>query len=90
MNKKPNRIALLNQESKMIDKLKFALKDIFDSFASNNDGSMKPNDLKRFMLCCGAGYSDATSIVNQSFAHKDRLIFDEFSVNAELICFWFL
>eukprot|EP01083_Nonionella_stella_P303563 1051336_1 len=78
-NEKEACVPLLTEEDTITDAFRRCLKDMFDSFATNVDGSMNVHDFRRYILACGAGYNSASPIrINAVFQQKDSFTFDAF------------
>eukprot|EP01084_Bolivina_argentea_P279909 478612_1 len=73
------RIDLLDDTGSLTSKSVTTLRNIFDIFASNTDGSMCTDDFRRYIIACGAGPNSAsTSRIASVFDNKDNLPFKSF------------
>ncbi|ETO31823.1 hypothetical protein RFI_05294, partial [Reticulomyxa filosa] len=68
----------------LVERAKVALEKIFKQFAKNTDGTMSHNDMRDYILACGAGEGSATksriqSIFSQHGDFEDRLDANGFS-----------
>eukprot|EP01083_Nonionella_stella_P302471 1042980_1 len=68
----------LSSDENITDEFKCCLKDIFDSFATNADGSMSADDFRRYILACGASDEAASETRINRILHKNRLTLDSF------------
>eukprot|EP01084_Bolivina_argentea_P148710 259945_1 len=82
---KSERMSLLNgTPSRLVDAAKKALKEIFNEFSTNSDGTMANDDMRRYILACGAGENSASkSRIQQIFTQHgtSRGFNDRLSIN---------
>merc|ERR1712130_574955 len=87
-DQKSERVPLLSGTPlRLVPAIKAALTEIFNGFASNDDNTMSSDDMKRYILKCGAGESSAsnnriqtifTRHGTQRSAYQDRLSLNGF------------
>eukprot|EP01084_Bolivina_argentea_P027953 51975_1 len=75
-DEKALRISLLTKTGSLTSKSVTTLKNIFQMFASNMDGSMCIDDFRRYIIACGAGKNSANpSRIKRIFGDKIMLPF---------------